>query len=62
LMLTSLALSQPFYLVCDAYYASGKVILPLLKVGQHLISRVRINAVAYIPFQGTERRRGRPRL
>jgi len=62
LMLNSVAISQPFYLVCDAYYASGKIILPLLKVGQHLISRVRINAVAYLAPQIEQRGMGRPKL
>jgi hypothetical protein len=62
LMLNSLAMAQPFYLVCDAYYASGKIILPLLKIGQHLITRVRINAVAYLPAELLKRKRGRPKL
>ncbi|HME68652.1 MAG TPA: hypothetical protein VKM54_02155 [Myxococcota bacterium] len=34
-------------LVADAYYASGKVIRPLLAQGHHLVTRVRRNAVAY---------------
>ena len=37
------------YLVVDAYYASRKVITPLLAKGHHLICRVRSNAVAYFP-------------
>jgi hypothetical protein len=37
------------YLVADAYYASRKVITPLLTKGHHLICRVRSNAVAYYP-------------
>lgn len=62
MMLNSLAVLRPFYLVCDAYYASRKIILPLLKVGQHLVSRVRINAVAYLPSQLVKRGKGRPKL
>jgi hypothetical protein len=37
------------YLIVDAYYASRKVINPLLTNGHHLICRVRGNAVAYLP-------------
>ena len=63
IMLVGLAIAQPFYLVADAYYASGKIILPLLKLGQHLISRVRINAVAYLPAKTEQRRKkGRPKF
>ncbi len=48
-------------LVADAYYASGKIIKPLLKRGYHLISRLRTNAVAYyLPDVPAKRGRGRP--
>ncbi len=64
LLLGSLCIQQPFYFVADAYYASQKVIQGLLSQGNHLVTRVRINAVAYhcapAPAQGA-RRRGRPR-
>ena len=51
-------------LVADAYYACQKIILPLLKNGHHLISRVRSNCVAYLPPQRkTEpHKRGRPKI
>ncbi|MGH7644505.1 MAG: transposase [Gemmatimonadales bacterium] len=50
-------------LVADAYYASGKVMLPLLAGGHHLVTRARKNAVAYDPApRPPRRRRGRPRL
>ena len=50
-------------LVADAYYASQKVIRPLLKEGHQLISRARINTVAWKPArQPKKRRRGRPKL
>lgn len=50
-------------LVADAYYASRKVILPLLADGHHLITRARINTVAYRPApKPNKRRRGRPRI
>jgi hypothetical protein len=49
-------------LVADAFYASAKVILPLLAQGHHLVTRVRRNAVAYRPARiPRRRRRGRPR-
>jgi hypothetical protein len=54
----------PYYFIADAYYSSKKVISSLLKRNNHLISKVRITAVAYLPFRnpsGTTGR-GRPRL
>ena len=56
-------LEQPLILVADAYYASRKVILPLLKKGHHLVTRLRVTAVAYYPApQPKKRKRGRPKL
>lgn len=56
-------LEEPVLLVADAYYASKKVILPLLKKGHHLVTRVRRNTVAWRPApQPKRRRRGRPRM
>lgn len=50
------------FLVADAYYASGKVIRPLLDQGHHLVTRVRRNAVAYeTPSPRRRRGPGRPR-
>ncbi|MEE9282169.1 MAG: transposase, partial [Myxococcota bacterium] len=55
-------LARRVILVADAYYASGKVIRPLLEDGHHLVTRVRSNAVAYRPAPTPRpRRRGRPR-
>lgn len=49
--------------IADAYYASRKVVVPLLHSGHHLLTRVRINTVAYRPAPTPKvRRRGRPRL
>lgn len=63
LLLKALELNTPYYFVADAYYASRKVALPLLETGQHLVTRVRNNAVAYLPEPTPERpRRGRPKL
>jgi len=63
LLLNSLHLDRPYYFVADAYYAARKIILGLLKEGNHLISRVRKNAVAYEPSSAPEgkKKRGRPR-
>jgi hypothetical protein len=52
----------PTLLVADAYYASRKVIDPLLSGGHHLVTKVRITSVAYWPAAPqTRRTRGRPR-
>lgn len=61
-LLNTLAISQPYYFVADAYYASEKVIRGLLQQDNHLVTRVRINAVAYHPAPVTDgpRKRGRP--
>jgi hypothetical protein len=50
-------------LVADAFYASKKVIRPLLKRGHHLVTRVRTNTVAYEQAtQPRKRQPGRPRF
>ncbi len=50
-------------LVADAYYASAKVILPLLKHGHHLVTRAKSNVVAYLPPpKVTKPGKGRPRI
>ena len=54
---------RPLLLVADAYYASGKVIRPLRAKGHHLVTRVRINVVAYRKAAKPSRpKRGRPKL
>jgi hypothetical protein len=58
-IIESLGLDQPFYFIADAYYASGKIVRKLLKNGNHLITRVKNNAVAYYP--ATEKNTGRGR-
>jgi hypothetical protein len=59
----SLAIDAPYYFIADAYYASGKVVKPLLASGNHLVTRVRSNAVAYHPALQSDRpRRGRPKV
>ena len=63
-LLAMLQLSEPVYLVADAYYASRKIILPLLKRGDHLVTRFRNNASGHWPAKPDvrKRRKGRPRL
>ena len=64
LLLDSLDLKEPFYFVADAYYASGKIVRRLLARGNHLVTRVKSNSVAYFPAAPPPphrpRRRGRP--
>ena len=56
-------LDEPALLVADAYYASKKVIIPLLQKDHHLVTRVRRNSVAWHPAsQPKKRQRGRPRM
>lgn len=62
LLIESLGLDQPFYFIADAYYASGKIVKKLLKNGNHLITRVKKNAVAYYPATGRNNGRGRKRV
>ena len=41
------AVEQPFYFVADAYYAAHKTVAGLLKQNNHLLTRMKSNAVAY---------------
>jgi hypothetical protein len=62
-LINILAVAEPFYFVGDAYYAAGKMAEGLLKHGNHLITRVKSNAVAYEPHVANgPTTRGRPRL
>jgi len=65
LLIDSLDLAEPFYFVADAFYASGKIVRGLLDKGNHLITKVRNNAVAYevppAPDASAPRKRGRPK-
>jgi hypothetical protein len=55
--------SSPALLVADAYYASKKIILPLIENGHQLLTRVRSNAVAFQQAATPEKRYpGRPAL
>jgi hypothetical protein len=62
-LVQSLALAVPAYFLGDAYYAKQTLILPLLKSGVHIITRVSKSAVAFFPPPtNTKCRRGRPRI
>ena len=57
------AWNRKVLLVADAYYASAKVILPLLANGHHLLTRAKSNSVAYLPVPPpVHRGKGRPKI
>jgi len=62
-LLEILAINVPSYFVADAYYAAGKMVTGLLEQGNHLVTRVKSNAVAYAPASRKKGRktRGRPK-
>jgi DDE superfamily endonuclease len=63
-LLGILAIEDAFYFVADAYYAAHKIVNGLLKQGNHLVTRVKSNAVAYAlpkPVRDS-RKKGRPPL
>jgi hypothetical protein len=62
-LLSSLSISLPYYFVADAYYASRKMIQGVLSQGNHLVTQVRINAVAYQPANKHKgpKKKGRPK-
>ncbi len=62
-LVDSLDISESFYFVADAYYASGKIVRGLLAKGNQLVTRVKSNAVAYWPAPAPDalRHRGRPK-
>ena len=50
-LLSIAAVEQPFYFVADAYYAAHKIVAGLLKQNNHLLTRMKSNAVAYTAYQ-----------
>ena len=64
IMIDQLSLTEPFYLVADAYYGSGELIKSLLSQDNHLITRAKHSFVAYqpAPKRADKPRRGRPAL
>jgi len=59
--LSLLKIKKPFYLVADAYYGVAKMINGLVADGNHLITRVKKNATAYVPATPKKKGRGRPK-
>lgn len=56
-------ITLPYYLVGDAYYACQAVALTLIALGNHLVTRVRNNAVAYCAVNSVGKKKpGRPRF
>jgi len=47
LLVNALGIEEPFIFAADAYYATGKIVRGLLEAGNHLVTRVKTNAVAY---------------
>ncbi len=58
------SVSDKFILVADAYYAAKKLLTSLTKQGNHMITRMRSNAVAWTLYEKdtTSSSRGRPRI
>ena len=62
-LLAIVAIDEPFYFVADAFYAARKIARGLTQQNNHLVTRVRSNAVAYAPYRNRgPKKRGRPRL
>ena len=60
-LLGIVAIAYPCYFVADAYYAARKIVAGLLEENNHLVTRVKSNAVAYtLHQQRGPRQRGRP--
>jgi hypothetical protein len=62
-LILGLQWSEPVIVVADAYYAAEKFVRALLCHGHHLVTRVKITAVAYFPTppRRAKKRRGRPK-
>ena len=61
LLIDSLGLTEPFYFVADAYYATGNIVRGLLARGNHLVTRVKSNSVAWFPATPPPPNRPRPK-
>src|ERR1700726_5352812 len=62
-LLGIVAIAEPCYFVADAYYAAHKIVAGLLRQNNHLLTRVKSNAVAYTAHQQRgPRKRGRPKV
>ena len=63
-LLAIVRIEEPYYFVADRYYLCRKIVRGLLAKGNHLVVRVKSNAVAWMPHvhNGERRGRGRPRI
>jgi len=61
-LLTGMELSGHYYFLADAYYSCKPMIKGLLKNGNHIISRMKSNAVAFKKAESREKGRGRPKI
>ena len=62
-LIEMISFDRPFYCVGDAYYACHTIILGILKIGGHVVSRVKSNAVAYtVAPKPRKKRKGRPKF
>jgi len=61
LLINSLGLKERFYFVADAYYATGKIVRGLLAQGNHLVTRVKSNSVAFFPATPSDAHKPRPK-
>jgi hypothetical protein len=61
LLVESLGITSPSYFIGDAFFASGAIALGFTSRGNHLITRVRTNAVAYEAPLPRPKTRGRKR-
>jgi len=61
LLIDALGITESFYFVADAYYATGKIVRRLLANGNHLVTRVKSNSVAWYPATPPPSNRPRPK-
>ena len=62
-MIELIVVDMPYYCVGDAYYACHTIGLGILKIGGHLVSRVKRNAVAYtVAPKALKKSPGRPKF
>jgi hypothetical protein len=61
LLIDSLEIQEPFYFVADAYYATGNIVRGLLTHGNHPVTRVKSNSVAFFPATLPPPHRPRPK-
>ena len=54
-LLGIVAIAEPCYFVADAYYAARKIVTGLLEQNNHLLTRVKSNAVAYTAISSAAR-------